>query len=138
MKVGLRGKLSIALVSLALIPLVVVTMALVRVNVRSLEDSAKNYRLAVAHNAVNAVRGTLEMARSELLTARRILRQKGLDVSERMRLLRAALAGADVIQSIAIFSAKGQLADSFVEKGKTPYIDAQKKILYSGSLIKQL
>ncbi|HAA54925.1 MAG TPA: hypothetical protein DCE42_09215 [Myxococcales bacterium] len=128
MKVGLRGKLSIALVSLALIPLVVVTMALVRVNVRSLEDSAKNYRLAVAHNAVNAVRGTLEMARSELLTARRILRQKGLDVSERMRLLRAALAGADVIQSIAIFSAKGQLADSFVEKGKTPYIDAPKRL----------
>ncbi len=108
----LRGKLTLTLLALALVPLLVATWVLVRLNLSRLEMSAKEFRLAVADDAARLVRGTLTRARSELGAIGAALSQPEVPATARERAARNLLLGASAINAVALFDRDGRFVMS--------------------------
>ena len=117
----LRVRFSLVLLALGLGPLVVVTMALVRVNLGQLETSAKEYRLAVADAAVRVARSNVAAATAELDVVGAALAQQGVEIDERIRVVRARLLGGQLVRSAALYGVDGRHVDTIAnEDGPSP------------------
>jgi len=112
----LRTKVTAALLALALVPLGIMTVVLVRVNLARLERTAKEYRMAVAGDAVRAVRGVVDRARTELQSVGAALADPAADVEERVRVARAHLLGARFVDVAALYDREGAHVDTLTAR----------------------
>ena len=110
---GLRGKLTLVLLALALVPLAVTTAVLVRLNLHRLATSAKEFRIAVASDAVRAIRGVLEQARIEQSAAGAALADPSGTMEDRVRATRARLVASSLIDQMALYDRDGAHVDTF-------------------------
>lgn len=104
----LRGKITLTLLALALVPLAVATWVLVRVNLSRLELSAKEFRLAVADDVARLVRDTVSGARSELGAMGAALSQPRVDSADRERAARNLLLGARHVHALTLYDRQGK------------------------------
>ena len=109
-RLGLRSKLSFALVLLALIPLAVATVILVRINLWRLEISAKEYRLSVADSAILTARQMVSETRTELSTLGSILSRAGKSLEERKKLAQDWVKGTRFVHLGGVFNRSGRRA----------------------------
>ena len=109
---GLRLKITLALLLLALVPLGVATAILVSITRDKLELSTKEYRLATAEVAVSAIQHQLERADAELATVGAALARQGATVDQRMADARAHLLGGRHVKLVAIYDPRGRRVDT--------------------------
>lgn len=114
---SLRAKLTIAFLSLALVPLAVVTSVLAWLNMEQFEISAKEYRAAVADHAILDVRRVLEQARAELDGVGAALADEERSVAARYESARLQMAKASVIGVVALYDRAGAHVDTLAVEG---------------------
>lgn len=116
-RIGLRGRLTLALLGLALVPLGVATAVLMRVNLVRLELSAREFRLAVSQDAVRDVSLAVEKASEELGVAGAALAERDADIEDRLRTVRAQLLGTRFVDRVALYDRAGQHVDTLEARG---------------------
>jgi class 3 adenylate cyclase len=105
---GLRTKITLALLALALVPLAVATGVLMSNTKRRLEHSTKEYRLAAAEVVVTEVRGKMAAAHAELAKVGAALALRGASVQDRERVARSQMLGGDFVRGVVLYSPAGQ------------------------------
>ncbi len=120
MRISLRWKITLALLLLAIGPLVVATLVVVDRNAELLERSAREYRLATADNVVREVRSRVAGARTELLQVGAALARVDVPAADRMRVAEAVLRGAEWIPLVRIFSRDGAHIDTMRTEAAGP------------------
>lgn len=113
-RIGLRARLTFALLGLALLPLAVATVVLVRMNLGRLAESAREYRMAVASEVVQTLENRLDRALTEMGIASAALAERGVPSEDRVRAVRAQLLGSRVLDGIAVYAPDGTHVDSIV------------------------
>ncbi|MFT7622856.1 MAG: adenylate cyclase [Myxococcota bacterium] len=111
MKLTFRLRITVALLLLALIPLIVVTYLLIKQDAERLKLAAREYRVAAAEIAVEAVDARIEAARTELHTVAAVLADTENVPEDRIRLTRAHLLGARFLDRVAVYFTDGTLVD---------------------------
>lgn len=111
-RIGLRTRLTLALLGLGLLPLAVTTVVLVRMNLGRLGESAREYRMAVASEVVQALENRLDRALTEMRIASAALAERGVAAEDRVRAIRAQLLGSGTLDGVAVYDADGGHLDT--------------------------
>jgi len=130
---SLRARLTVALLAVALAPLAVATAVLMQVNLTSLEQSAKEYRMATADNAIRMVLAALDQAAVELRAIGAVLGQTAVPAAERQELARARLLAGRHVHRAALFGADG--AHVFTMKAADEHDTLQRPDRLPGALL---
>ncbi len=109
---GLRFKLTGALLLLGLVPLAVTTAVLSHLNLERLRLSTKEHRLATAGVVVSEVRGLVRRSHAELATVGAALSDRALTIEQRFRVARAGLLGGSHVKAVAIYDRTGAHMDT--------------------------
>ncbi|MCA9520846.1 MAG: hypothetical protein KC609_07730, partial [Myxococcales bacterium] len=104
----LRSKLSVALVSLAVVPLVVTAAVLAGLNIFVVSAQALEFRLAVADSAADRVDSLLEEVQSELVGMGQLLLRRDLTPEQIEKLVTAALSGSRRLHHLAVYTPSGK------------------------------
>ena len=117
---GLRSKITLALLALALIPLAITTAVVSYLNLDRLKLSTKEYRLATADVVVSEVDNLLNRARSELELVGVALSQTSQPVADRFKQAGVALKNNTFAREIGIYGPDGVRVDSLRIKEDEP------------------
>ena len=119
---GLRSKITVALLALALIPLAITTGVVSYLNLDRLKLSTKEYRLATADVVSLRVGNLLDRAGSELETLGAALSKTSLPVEERLKQAEVVLLGNTFVREVGIFSPEGKRVDALRVKEFKPVV----------------
>jgi len=114
---GLRAKITLTLLALALIPLAITTGVVSYLNLDRLKLSTKEYRLATADVVVSEVGNLLDSARSELDTVGAALSLPSLSVEERITQANVALLGNNFVRMVGVYGPHGKRVETLRVKG---------------------
>ena len=117
---GLRGKLILALLGVALVPLGVVTGVLAGLKSAELEDAIRDHALALSGEAGARARSVVDWGDNELLGAGAALADPSATLDQRLRTARARLLAGRHVRSVAVYDAAGALVDTITDKDRAP------------------
>jgi len=109
---SLRARITLALVSLAVVPLALATFLLARQLDERLERSTREYSLAVSDQVLLGVTGLLAKAREELGGTGAALADPAASPDDRLRAARARLLGAQLVRTVSLFDREGAFVDT--------------------------
>jgi len=101
-------KLTLVLVTLALLPLLLASWQIADRSAARLTDSIKAYHLATADVTLSEVRSMIARARGEALSVAALLTDRSIPAAERERLLRSRLSAFDLLAAVTIHDVRGQ------------------------------
>ena len=133
-RIGLRARLTLALLGLGLLPLAVATVVLVRMNLDHLEESAREYRMAVASEVVQALENRLDRGLTEMRVASAALAERGVAAEDRVRSVRAQLLGSGSLDGLAVYGPDGAHIDSIVANAAS-VLSARPEVLPGGRFV---
>ncbi len=113
-RIGLQARITLALLALGLLPLLVATIVLVRLNLARLEEAAQEFRMAVASEVGLALVNRMDRVLTEMRIASAALAERGVPAEDRVRTIKAHLMGSGAIDGIAIYDREGRHLDSIV------------------------
>jgi adenylate cyclase len=119
-RIRLRTKITVALLLLAIAPLVASTVIVVSRNAELLERSAREYRLAAADTVTTDVRNQLAGASSELVAVGAAFSNIDLPGDERIRLAESLLRGTRWLPTVRLFSKDGEHVHTLTTDGVSP------------------
>lgn len=111
-KVSISWKITAALLTLALVPLAVVTVVLAGLNDKELRQRALDYRLAVADDVNHDILNMIDRAQSEMIAVGHLFADASVDVDTRVELAEASLIGARYLDCVGLYGADGVFIDS--------------------------
>ncbi|MCA9523873.1 MAG: HAMP domain-containing protein, partial [Myxococcales bacterium] len=109
----LQSKQIAALLAMALLPLAVATVLLVRSNTWQLSQQAREFRLAVADSAKRATLAFVDEASTELATLGGAFLRTELGLERIKALVQATLKGTRRVNQVALYAKSGALALSY-------------------------
>ena len=116
---GLRAKVTLALLVLALVPLAVTAGVVAYINLERLKLSTKEYRLATADVVVAEVGNLMDRGRSELETIAKALSQTSRPLPERLELAKVSLLGNSFVRRVGVYNPAGERVDSLRVKERS-------------------
>ena len=115
-RVSLRAKLSAMAVLLVVVPLAVVGILLVDINAETVKENNRELQIAVGQDVQSTVDASFAQAEDGLETVARALVRGDLSEELRLSLLRSSVEGAEALDHVAIYDAKGELIDVLREQ----------------------
>lgn len=119
---GLRGKLILTLLGLALVPLAAVTGVLGTLKTTELEEAVRDHALALSGEAGLLARSVVDWGDNELLGAGVALAEPGASVDDRVRAVRNRLLAGRHVRFVALYDAQGAFVDSISDRGQAPSV----------------
>jgi adenylate cyclase len=110
----LRAKWTLALLSVAIVPMAVVGLLVLDIQRKGLARAEKEVEAAVVDEAATQVMRLVDEASAVTVRARRVFADETLDVEARVRVLGELAAATPSIEGIAFFDDTGRFVDAFV------------------------
>jgi len=104
----LRWKLAALATFLAVVPLVGVGIALIRVNASTVEQLSRESQLLVLEDVARTIDELLGDAQAALSTAAALFADPELDDASRLAVIRAVVSGDEVLDHVALYAADGE------------------------------
>ena len=120
MRIALRSKLTLWMLVLAIVPLAIATVEIVRRNTEPIELGAKEYRLAVADSVVRSVRELVSRATAELRAVGGVVGQATAPSDFRRMAAKGLVIGAKYVHEVAVYAKNGELAEVYRAEGHAP------------------
>ena len=99
----LRAKWTLAVLAVAIVPMVVLGLVVLDIQRRGLSRAEKELEAAVVDEGATSIIQALDQASDTAARAKRIFADDGLDVEARSRLLADVVAAAPLVESVAFF-----------------------------------
>jgi adenylate cyclase len=115
-RLSLRAKWTIAVLVVALVPLLVVGLTVLRLQRQGLARIEKELEAAVVDEASSRVAASFEVARSLATDTAELLSNETEDVDARLRQIRTEAGRAPEVQSLAFFDDAGRFVDAVVTR----------------------
>jgi len=115
-RLRLRARITLAMLALALVPLLVVTAVLAQLNLSRLSFGVKEYGLAVADQVLVALDSTIDGATGELKEVGQALAASEVPIDERLRVAQALLLGSRHLHAVTIYDQDGAPVDAMRAK----------------------
>lgn len=116
-RTSLRAKWTMALVGVALVPMMAASLLVLDIQRKGLARAEKEVEAAVVDEAATSVIRLIDEAASVTLRARHVFADEGVDVDARVRELRELVASTPIIEGLGFFDRDGRFVDAIVSPG---------------------